>query len=189
MRIQVVEIDLYQYCKFSEFPKLIILEIFKLQIFRLFLIENFWNCRNWKITKSLKIFQFVKLKFGSINWQFQNYSSIRYFALLAIFLTLIFALWYKLISSIFISYFSASQVLQFYIWTFVNFWIQNVSHSKTLLFKIEGLRATPTRDARSIVRLFFSQIRWRKYYLKYEIAKYSFWKIWARREFPRAHFV
>ena len=37
---------------------------------------------------------------------------------------------------------------------------------------IEGLRAITTRDARSIVRLFFSQIRWREYYLKYEIAKY-----------------
>ena len=54
---------------------------------------------------------------------------------------------------------------------------------------IEGLRATTARDARSISRLFFSQIRWGKYYLKYEIAKNSFWKIWARREFPRAHFV
>ena len=65
--------------------------------------------------------------------------------------------------------------------------LDRFSCGQSLLF--EGLRAITTRDARSIVRLFFSQIRWRKYYLKYEIAKYSFWKIWARREFPCAHFV
>ena len=59
----------------------------------------------------------------------------------------------------------------------------------TLVMIIEGLRATTARHAWSVGRLFFSQVRWRKYYLKYEMAKNSFWKIWARREFPHANFV
>ena len=49
---------------------------------------------------------------------------------------LIFSLWYKSIFSIFISCFEEWLVRSFYIWTFLNFPIRNVSHSKMLLFEI-----------------------------------------------------
>ena len=84
-------------CKYFDFPKLIIFEIY--------LIGNFWNYRNWIINKILEFVQFGKPKFASKNCQFWNCSSIRYFALLTILSILIFALRYKSIFSIFISYF------------------------------------------------------------------------------------
>ena len=86
-----------------------------------FQIRNFWNCLNWKINKFIKFIQLGKPKFASKNGLFWNCSSLRYFTLLAILPILIFALWYKSIFSISISYFSDSWALPFYIWTFAIF--------------------------------------------------------------------
>ena len=76
--------EIFKIENFWNFPIWTFFEIPKLEIFRIFLIANFWNCLNWKINKLLEFIQFRKSKIGSEDWQFWNYSSIRYSALLAI---------------------------------------------------------------------------------------------------------
>ena len=90
----------FQNYKFLEIWKLNFFEFAKLQIFRIFQARSFWNCPNWKIKKFQDFFQFGKSKFGSKNWQFWNFSSIRYSALLATLSILIFPLWHKWISTL-----------------------------------------------------------------------------------------
>ena len=111
----------------------------KLTFFKFSKLEIFGVVKIEKINKRLNFVQFGKKKFGSKNWQSWNCLSVRYSALLAIFPIFIFALWYKSIFLIFISYFSNPWVRSLYIWTFVNFQIRNVSYFKMLLFEISTL--------------------------------------------------
>ena len=104
--MQIVRI--FQIGHFSDFPNL------KLFEFGMSQVKNFRNSPNWNFfrifqTKKISIiFQFGKPKFGLKNYQFRNSSSIRHSALLAILSIVIFALQYKWIFSISISYCSIS---------------------------------------------------------------------------------
>ena len=89
-------LETVKFGKFLESSNWKLLEFFKLANF-----GNSWNFSNCKIDKFLDFFQFGKSKFGNIIivYPFD-------IPLLAILPILIFALWYKSIFSIFISYFS-----------------------------------------------------------------------------------
>ena len=80
---------------FFEFAKSQFFDFFfEFSTFDFFVIVHIGKLRNFEV-----FFQFGKSKFCSKDWQFWNSSSIRYFALLAIFPIFIFAFWYKSIST------------------------------------------------------------------------------------------
>ena len=114
----------FKNCKLLEFSKLKIygisewklLKFLKLQFFSIFLIESFWQCPSWGIQKSFgivhsfDIFHYMKFcQFLYLPFDINQFSQF-------LFPTLV--------------------TRKFYIWTFINFQIRNVSHSKILLFEI-----------------------------------------------------
>ena len=78
-------------CKFLEFPQLKIFRILEPKLLQLSQLEN---------EEISRFFHLEKSKFGSKNWQFWNCSSPRHSALFAILSILIFALWYKSITTL-----------------------------------------------------------------------------------------
>ena len=101
--VEFYKLDVFRSFKidnFWNFPNCTSLEFQKLTVFGIFQMGNFWNCTNWKIKKCVQFFIICNTKICLRNEQFWNCSSIRYSALIVILPILIFALSYKWIFSI-----------------------------------------------------------------------------------------
>ena len=116
------------------------MKIWIMKIDEIFQIINFWNYLKWKINKLLECFQFVKQKFDKKKWAIVQLFVYSIFRPTRNFATLICALWYKTIFSIFIFH---QQTHNFVRSTFerslMNFKIRSISHSKILPFEISTL--------------------------------------------------